>query len=79
MAKHQSSLSAALNDILSNTADSEVNIESSDEDKARDEVNECQDYEIVRTFLCAAAVPLNKLDKFRNLLEESAFSLSDKL
>ena len=32
---------------------------------------------VVRTFL-AAAVPLNKLDKFRSLLEESAFSLSDR-
>ena len=32
---------------------------------------------VVRTFL-GAAVPLNKLDKFRNLLEESAFSLSDR-
>ena len=31
----------------------------------------------MRTFLCAA-VPLNKLDKFCNLLEESAFSLSDR-
>ena len=33
---------------------------------------------VVRTFLCAAAVPKNKLDKFRNLLEESVFSLSDR-
>jgi len=32
---------------------------------------------VVRTFLCAA-VPMNKLDKFCNLLEESAFSLSDR-
>ena len=32
---------------------------------------------VVRTFLCAA-VPLNKLDKFRGLLEESAFRLSDR-
>ena len=32
---------------------------------------------VVRTFLCAA-VPLNKLDKFRDLLEESAFHLSDR-
>ena len=32
---------------------------------------------MVRTFLCAA-VPLNKLDKLRSLLEESAFRLSDR-
>ena len=32
---------------------------------------------VVRTFL-GAAVPLNKLDKFQNLLEESAFSLPDR-
>ena len=32
---------------------------------------------IVRTFLCAA-VPLDKLDKFRGLLEESAVRLSDR-
>ena len=32
---------------------------------------------VVRTSL-GAAVPLNKLDKCQNLLEESAFSLSDR-
>ena len=31
---------------------------------------------VVRTFLCVA-VPLNKLDKFQSLLEESAFRLLD--
>ena len=31
---------------------------------------------VVRTFLCAAST-LNKLEKFRSLLEESAFRLSD--
>ena len=32
---------------------------------------------VVRTFLCTA-VPLNKLEKFRSLLEESAFRLSGR-